>query len=86
MSDGERVFAHEGNLGTWWLDILRQRGLVKGLGPCAHDVGLRHSLFACVAGGQLYVTNDSEDRSYRTVIKSCCSGAMQTKDIRAVAD
>ena len=64
VTDGERVYAHVGDLGTWCLDYDGDVAWSKTWDPVRTMWGYGTASSPALHGGRLYITNDSEDQSY----------------------
>lgn len=64
VTDGERVYAHVGDQGTWCLDYEGDVVWSKAWGPVRTMWGYGTASSPALHGGRLYITNDSEDQSY----------------------
>ncbi len=64
VTDGEHVYAHVGDLGTWCLDHQGKIVWSKSWRPVRTRWGYGTASSPALHGGRLYITNDSEDQSY----------------------
>ena len=64
VTDGEHLFAHVGDLGTWCLDYEGAVVWSKSWKPVRTRWGYGTASSPALHGGRLYITNDSEDQSY----------------------
>lgn len=64
VTDGERVYAHVGDLGTWCVDLDGKVVWSKHWKPVRTRWGYGTASSPALHGGRLYITNDSEDQSY----------------------
>lgn len=64
VTDGERVYAHVGDLGTWCLDYEGKILWSKEWMPVRTRWGYGTASSPALHDGRLYITNDSEDQSY----------------------
>ena len=64
VTDGHRVYAHVGDLGTWCLDYEGNVVWSKDWDPVRTRWGYGTASSPALHGGRLYITNDSEDQSY----------------------
>ena len=64
VTDGEHLFAHVGDLGTWCLDYEGSIVWSKAWEPVRTRWGYGTASSPALHDGRLYITNDSEDQSY----------------------
>ena len=64
VTDGEHLFAHVGDLGTWCLDYGGSIVWSKAWEPVRTRWGYGTASSPALHGGRLYINNDSEDQSY----------------------
>ena len=63
-TDGERIYAHVGDLGTWCLDFDGEIVWSKKWDPVRTRWGYGTASSPALHDGRLYIANDSEDQSY----------------------
>ncbi len=64
VTDGEHVFAHVGDLGTWCLDLEGRIVWSKQWKPVRTRWAYGTASSPALHGGRLYITNDNEEQSY----------------------
>ncbi len=64
VTDGELLFAHVGDMGTWCLDYTGRVVWSKSWKPVRTRWAYGTASSPALHGGRLYITNDSEDQSY----------------------
>ena len=64
VTDGEHLFAHVGDLGTWCLDLDGEIVWSRAWNPVRTRWGYGTASSPALHDGRLYITNDSEDQSY----------------------
>ena len=64
VTDGEHLYAHVGDLGTWCLDYDGKVLWSKEWPPVRTRWGYGTASSPALHGGRLYIANDSEDQSY----------------------
>ncbi len=64
VTDGEHVYAHVGDLGTWCLDFDGNVVWSKDWPPVRTRWGYGTASSPALHGGRLYIKNDNEDESY----------------------
>ena len=64
VTDGERIYAHVGDLGTWCLDFDGEIVWSKNWDPVRTRWGYGTASSPALHEGRLYIANDSEDQSY----------------------
>lgn len=69
VADGEHVYAHVGDLGTWCLDHDGKLVWSKDWKAVRTRWGYGTASSPALHGGRLYITNDSEDQSYLVALE-----------------
>lgn len=69
VTDGEYVFAHVGDLGTWCLDQAGEVVWSKRWKPVRTRWGYGTASSPALHGGRLYITNDNEEQSYLVALE-----------------
>lgn len=69
-TDGERLYAHFGHLGTWALDFNGEVVWKKSWPPHEMRYGWGTAASPVLHGGRLYLVNDNEDKSSLTVLEA----------------
>lgn len=64
VTDGEHLFAHVGDLGTWCLDYEGKIVWSKSWAPVRTRWGYGTASSPVLHNGRLYIANDNEDQSY----------------------
>ncbi len=64
VTDGQRVFAHVGDLGTWCLDYDGKAVWSRAWNPVRTRWGYGTASSPALHGGRLYIANDHEGESY----------------------